>query len=165
LQPFLQFHSILSLYDCSFEPSLPSRGSVAADIRLPAPLSKFLFINPSSLLTKSFIYESVRYSSVRRGTIEVAVLARQGSQARGSGCDRTCPTYDHAPQPRVWLMPPLFRFALALIYAMRRVQCPPCGVVVEKVPWATGKHGLCDGFRLLLARWARKLSWDFFMRF
>ena len=31
---------------------------------------------------------------------------------------------------------------------------------VEKVPWASGKHSLCDGFRLLLARWARKLSWD-----
>ncbi|HEY9073906.1 MAG TPA: ISL3 family transposase, partial [Desulfobaccales bacterium] len=33
-------------------------------------------------------------------------------------------------------------------------------VVVEKVPWATGQHSLCAGFRLLLARWARKLSWD-----
>ena len=33
-------------------------------------------------------------------------------------------------------------------------------MLVEKVPWATGKHSLCDGFRLLLARWARKLSWD-----
>ena len=43
---------------------------------------------------------------------------------------------------------------------MRRVKCPNCGVRVEKVPWATGKHSLCDGFRLLLARWARKLSWD-----
>ena len=63
-------------------------------------------------------------------------------------------------RPRVWILPPLFKFALALIYTMRRVKCPDCGVVVEKVPWATGKHSLCDGFRLLLARWARKLSWD-----
>ncbi len=58
------------------------------------------------------------------------------------------------------MMPPLFKFALVLIYAMGRVACPACGVVVEKVPWATGKHSLCDGFGLLLARWARKLSWE-----
>lgn len=107
-----------------------------------------------------FIYQSVRYSTVVDEAIEVAVVPRQGSKARCSGCGRACPTYDHAPQPRVWIMPPLFKFALALVYTMRRVQCPTCGVVVEKVPWATGKHGLCNGFRLLLARWARKLSWD-----
>ena len=58
------------------------------------------------------------------------------------------------------MMPPVFKFAMVLIYTMRRVDCPACGVVVEKVPWATGKHNLCDGFRLLLARWARKLSWE-----
>jgi transposase len=57
-------------------------------------------------------------------------------------------------------MPPLFKFAMALVYTMRRVDCPTCGVVVEKVPWATGKYGLCDGFRLFLAHWARKLSWE-----
>ena len=39
-------------------------------------------------------------------------------------------------------------------------KCPACGIVVEKVPWASGKHGLCDGFRLYLAHWARKLSWE-----
>ncbi len=57
-------------------------------------------------------------------------------------------------------MPPVFKFAMALLYTMRRVDCPACGVVVEKVPWATGKYGLCDGFRLFLAHWARKLSWE-----
>ena len=92
--------------------------------------------------------------------IEVAVVPRQGSKARCSGCGRAGPTYDHAARPRVWIMPPVFKFALALIYTMRRVDCPVCGVVVEKVPWATGKYGLCDGFRLFLARWARKLSWE-----
>ena len=55
---------------------------------------------------------------------------------------------------------PVFKFALILIYTMRRVDCPTCGMVVEKVPWASGKHRLCDGFRLLLARWARQLSWE-----
>jgi transposase len=109
---------------------------------------------------KGFVYEAVRYSAVMPDAIEVAVVPREGSQARGSGCGRACPTYDHGQRPRVWIMPPLFKFAMALIYTMRRVDCPVCGVVVEKVPWATGKPGLCDGFRLFLARWARKLSWE-----
>lgn len=109
---------------------------------------------------KGFVYETVRYSAVIPDAIEVAVVPRESSKARCSGCGRACPTYDHAQRPRVWIMPPLFKFAMALIYTMRRVDCPVCGVVVEKVPWATGKHGLCDGFRLFLAHWARKLSWE-----
>jgi transposase len=109
---------------------------------------------------KGFVYETVRYSAVMPDAIEVAVVPREGSKARCSGCGRACPTYDHAQRPRVWIMPPLFKFAMALIYTMRRVDCPGCGVVVEKVPWATGKYGLCDGFRLFLAHWARKLSWE-----
>jgi transposase len=109
---------------------------------------------------KGFVYETVKYSEIQPDTIEVAVVPREGSKARCSGCGRACPTYDHAERPRVWLMPPVFKFALALIYTMRRVNCRTCGVVVEKVPWGTGKHGLCDGFRLFLAHWARKLSWE-----
>jgi hypothetical protein len=109
---------------------------------------------------KGFVYERVSYSTVVSDTIEVVVVPRTGSPPRCSGCGRPGPTYDHAPQPRVWVLPPLFKFALAVVYTMRRVKCPTCGVLVEKVPWATGKHRLCDGFRLLLARWARHLSWD-----
>jgi len=109
---------------------------------------------------KGFRYDSITYSKAVPDAIEVLVVPRARSQPRCSGCGRACATYDHAPQPRVWMLPPLFKFALALIYTMRRVKCPTCGVVVEKVPWATGKHRLCNGFRLLLARWARKLSWE-----
>ena len=109
---------------------------------------------------KGFIYESVTYSQVMPDAIEATVVARQGSRASCSGCGRVCSTCDHAPGPRVWILPPLFKFAMVLVYTMRRVNCPRCGVVVEKVPWAMGKHSLCDGFRLLLSRWARKLSWD-----
>jgi transposase len=109
---------------------------------------------------KGFRYDSISYSISVPDAIEVLVVPRVGSPPRCSGCGRACPTYDHAPQPRVWILPPLFKFALALAYTMRRVKCPSCGVVVEKVPWGSGKHRLCDGFRLLLARWARKLSWD-----
>ena len=43
---------------------------------------------------------------------------------------------------------------------MRRVKCPPCGVVVEQVPWATGKCQLTTSYRWFLAAWAKRLSWQ-----
>jgi hypothetical protein len=51
----------------------------------------FIFcITPTSILdqvqpVKGFIYESVRHSAMAPDTIEVAVVPRQGSQARCSG--------------------------------------------------------------------------------
>ena len=43
---------------------------------------------------------------------------------------------------------------------MRREQCGACGVKVEQVPWAAGKHTLTRAYMLHLAHWARKLSWQ-----
>ena len=54
---------------------------------------------------------------------------------------------------------PIWGFAVMLVYAMRRVQCRQCGVKVESVPWATGKHTQTQAYMLYLAHWARKLSW------
>jgi transposase len=42
---------------------------------------------------------------------------------------------------------------------MRRVDCKQCGVKVEDVPWADGKHSCCNIYRHFLAHWAKKLSW------
>lgn len=108
---------------------------------------------------KGFVYESVSFSKTQADVIEAVVFPRQGCKPQCSGCGRHGSTYDHL-DTRTWLLPPLWTFTLVLIYTMRRVDCPACGVVVEKVPWATGKHSLCDGFRLFLAHWARKLSWQ-----
>ena len=108
---------------------------------------------------KGFVYESVRWSEQAANTLEAVVFARLKSKAQCSGCGRKCPTYDHL-DTRTWRLPPFWLFKVLLIYTMRRVACPRCGIVVEKVPWATGKNHLCDGFRLFLAHWARKLSWE-----
>ena len=54
---------------------------------------------------------------------------------------------------------PLWGLAVFLVYAMRRVACPRCGVKVETVPWAAGKHQLTDTYAWFLARWAGRLSW------
>ena len=40
------------------------------------------------------------------------------------------------------------------------MSCPRCGVKVEAIPWATGKHRLTDAYAWFLARWAKRLSWQ-----
>jgi transposase len=46
-----------------------------------------------------------------------------------------------------------------LRYALRRVECPEQGVVVEHLPWGEGKRSLTTAMMGFLARWARRLSW------
>jgi transposase len=45
------------------------------------------------------------------------------------------------------------------VYAMRRVDCPRCGVHVEMVPWASGKSPMTHAYTWFLASWAKVLSW------
>jgi transposase len=108
---------------------------------------------------KGFVYEAVTWSKTIPDTIEAFVLPRQGSAALCSRCGRCCPCYDHLGI-RVWQSVPLWSFLVVILYLMRRVNCARCGIVVERVPWAEGKHTLTNSFRLWLARWARKLSWQ-----
>jgi transposase len=53
----------------------------------------------------------------------------------------------------------MWGFIVLLLYRMRRVDCRYCGVRVEELPWAIGKHQLTKAHMLFLAHWARKLSW------
>ena len=108
---------------------------------------------------KSFVYGTVYFD--HDGTkIHVAVMPRKGSKAICSRCDLPGPTYDTANAPRGFAFVPLWGFAVWLWYCMRRVDCLNCGVTIEKVPWAEGKHASCNAYRLFLARWARRLSWS-----
>src|SRR5262249_55660888 len=69
------------------------------------------------------------------------------------------PGYDQLPERRFEFIP-LWGFLVFLLYAMRRVDCRPCGaVVVEEVPWADGKHTLTKAYILFPAGWGRRLSW------
>lgn len=54
---------------------------------------------------------------------------------------------------------PMWGILIYFLYALRRVDCPSCGVVVEKVPWAQGKETLCLSYQWFLAGWAKRLSW------
>ena len=84
---------------------------------------------------------------------------RVGAQARCSGCAKPARGYDQLPQRRFEFIP-VWGFAVELLYSMLRVQCRSCGVKVEQVPWAAGKHTLTRAYMLHLAHWARKLSWQ-----
>ena len=104
-----------------------------------------------------FVYEHARLCEHSK-TIEIQVRPRRGSKARCSGCSQAASGYDQLAVRRFEFIP-IWGFAVVLLYAMRRVQCRGCGVKVEEVPWAMGKHTLCKAYMHFLAHWARKLSW------
>ena len=61
---------------------------------------------------------------------------------------RDAPVYDHLKE-RKFLLPPIWNIAIILLYTMRRVNCKYCGkVVVEQVPWATGKSPVTNSLLL-----------------
>lgn len=104
-----------------------------------------------------FVYERAQLRQ-ELSTIEVRVRPRRGSKPRCSSCQRPGAGYDRLAERRFEFIP-LWGYAVVLLYAMRRVDCRRCGVKVELVPWARGKHTLTEAYMLFLAHWARKLSW------
>jgi transposase len=104
-----------------------------------------------------FVYQPARLSPDRK-RLEIRVRPRVGSKAICSGCHRPAAGYDHLAE-RSFQFIPVWGFLVFLLYRMRRVQCTTCGVLVEEVPWADGKHSLTKAYMIFLARWARKLSW------
>ena len=109
---------------------------------------------------KGFVYEKVRLVDCGvEQIIEVGVRPRKGSGPYCSGCWRRGPTYDHLDERRFAFVP-LWAISVYLLYAMRRVDCPRCGVTVEMVPWGIGNRPLTRAYAVFLARWARRLSWS-----
>jgi len=104
---------------------------------------------------KGFVYDKVRFVE---DMIEVEIRSRKRSRAYCSGCGRRGPTYDHLPARRFAFVP-LWAIPVFLIYALRRVDCPRCGVTIELVPWGEGKRPVTRAYAVFLARWARRLSW------
>jgi len=104
---------------------------------------------------KGFVYEKARFNG---DWIEVEIRPRKGSRPICFGCGQPGPGYDTLPSRRFTFVP-LWAISVFLIYARRRVDCPRCGVTVEQVPWAEGKHRLTQAYAVFLARWGRRLSW------
>lgn len=108
---------------------------------------------------KSFVYAKVALAGDDDNPVlEVTVVPRANSQPVCSRCGRRRPGYDRLVERRFEFVP-LWGIAVFFLYAMRRVDCPTCGVVVEAVPWADGKHQLTTTYAWFLARWAKRMSW------
>jgi transposase len=106
--------------------------------------------------SKGFVYGKAR---LENNAVEVEVRPRRGAQAICSGCRKPGPGYDKLAVRRFGFVP-LWGMAVCLLYAMRRVECPRCGVTVEQVPWAEGKRPITKAYAVFLATWARRLSWS-----
>jgi transposase len=108
---------------------------------------------------KSFVYGEARWADpLTKREIEIPIAPRANGQAICSGCRRPAAGYDRLPERRFEFVP-LWQIAVYFVYAMRRVECPRCGVTVEHVPWCDGKHQLTTTYRWFLAGWAKRLSW------
>jgi transposase len=108
---------------------------------------------------KSFVYGKGKWvKGASQTTIEVPVRARKNSRPICSGCGQRGPGYDRLPV-RKFEFVPLWQIAVFFVYALRRVDCPRCGVVAERVPWSDGKSSHTKTYRWFLAGWAQRLSW------
>ncbi len=108
---------------------------------------------------KSFIYRNSRLEEGKTSwKIVVDIFPRKNSRGQCSKCLRKGSVYDHL-ETRRFLFVPLWGFDVELSYTPRRINCKPCGVKVEWMPWAEGNSHLTTAFKIFLAKWAKRLSW------
>lgn len=108
---------------------------------------------------KSFVYKEVRLvTEDGKERIEVDIEARGNGKPICSGCGLPGVGYDRLKTRRFYYVP-VWGIAVVFLYAMRRVNCPECGIIVERVPWAEGKSPVTKSYAWYLAMWARRLSW------
>ena len=111
----------------------------------------------------SFVYHKARFAAANEAgageAIEVEIRARANGRPVCSDCGKPGPGYDHLPTRRYQFVP-LWAISVFFLYAPRRVDCPACGVKVERVPWAEGKSRITTSYQRFLAAWAKRLSWQ-----
>jgi transposase len=108
---------------------------------------------------KSFVFGKVRWLEGESPALEIEVQPRANGRPVCSGCRKVRPGYDQSSEPRRFEFVPFWGILVYFIYRMRRVNCPQCGVKVERVPWAEGKESLTTEYRWFLAGWAKRMSW------
>jgi transposase len=106
-----------------------------------------------------FVYGAIRFGEgAGRRHLEIDLRRRANRQPRCSRCQQPGPGYDTLARRRFEFVP-LWGIAVFFVYAVQRVQCARCGVRVEAIPWAEGKHQLTTTYMWFLAGWAKRLSW------
>jgi len=107
---------------------------------------------------QSFIYTDFKLKEDKQLKLDITIRPRSNSRPICSGCGRKRPGYDTLPVRRFEFIP-FWGILVYFVYAMRRVNCPKCGIKVERVPWADGKRTVTNTYAWFLARWAKQLSW------
>lgn len=107
---------------------------------------------------KSFVFGKVRLLE-SPSALEIELQPRANGRPVCSGCGKARPGYDRSSEPRRFEFVPLWGMLVYFVYRMRRVDCPECGIKVERVPWAEGKESLTTEYRWFLAGWAKRMSW------
>lgn len=109
---------------------------------------------------KSFVYGQAKWiDDAQSPTLEIQISARKGARPICSRCGRRASVYDRMAERRFEFIP-FWGILVFFVYAMRRVNCPKCGIHVEAVPWAEGKSPVTTTYAWFLARWARRMSWS-----
>ena len=108
---------------------------------------------------KSFVYTDVKMIQEKDHLVlTVRIEPRRNNRPVCSGCGQPGPGYDTLGSRRFEFIP-FWGMFVYFVYAMRRVDCPDCGVKVESVPWAEGKRTVTVAYAWFLSRWAKRLSW------
>lgn len=108
---------------------------------------------------KGFVYKDVKLIGESPNlTLEVTIQPRRNSRGVCRGCGDLCSGYDTQSMRRYEYIP-LWGIAVFFLYCPRRLNCLECGIHVEQVPWAVGKHRLTQRYAWFLSCWAKRLSW------
>jgi len=108
---------------------------------------------------QGFVYADMELPQEKEQLVlHITLEPRKNSRAVCSGCGHKRAGYDRLGSRRFEFIP-FWGILVYFVYAMRRVQCPTCGIKVEQVPWAEGKRTVTTAYAWFLARWAKRLSW------
>lgn len=105
---------------------------------------------------KGFVYGQ---ASLEKQRLLVQLRPRKNSKPRCGKCREAGPTYDMR-RPREFEFIPILGLQVFFVYAMRRVDCPDCGVKTEHLEWSSGKERVTTAYKWFLSTWARRLSWS-----
>ena len=93
---------------------------------------------------KSFVYGRASTEERDEGTVLLVWLRpRKGSRPVCSGCGGRGRVHDRLDE-REFEYVPFWGFLVFFVYRRRRVNCPSCGVKVERVPWCDGKQQMTE---------------------
>lgn len=107
-----------------------------------------------------FVFGKVSFESYKNEHVLIVdIVSRINGIKQCSICQSPCSGYDRL-KPRLFQFIPIWGIPVYFRYALRRVNCPDHGIVVEYIPWATGKSHLTNTFKLYLSNWAKHLSWS-----